>query len=119
MDFDHVLGHLFKAEIQPSDEIKGPFERWNPISSNPLFTLALEKLKTKQKDRRESTITATLDLDKTTIQDLTITSEPTKIDDLTIAPIENKRINEKKIDKNPKKRKVKKKPLNQKRQTAV
>ena len=119
MDFDHVLKCLLKGKIKLSDEIKRPFERWNSINNNSLFTVAFEKLKSSQKDRRENTLTATLNIENTKTQDLTATSELTTTDDLTVIPTENKAIHKKNIDKSPGKTKTQKEPTSRKHPLSV
>ncbi len=76
LEFDHIVENLFKGDIHILDEIKGPFDRWCSIKDNPLFTAALEKLKSSTYDRREQTVTATVDINTST-RELTATRELT------------------------------------------
>ncbi|MEM7645312.1 MAG: tetratricopeptide repeat protein [Pseudomonadota bacterium] len=82
-EFDRVVENIFNGEIHLLDEIKGPFERWRPIKDHSLFAAAIEKLKASTYNGRESTMTATVDIN-------TKTGELTKTHTLTgTNPIES------------------------------
>ncbi len=87
LEFDVVVENIFTGDIHLLDEIKGPFERWRPIKDHSLFAAAIEKLKATTYNKREQTVTATLDFgtkthDLTNAETVSITNKS----DSTVTP---------------------------------
>lgn len=79
--FDQVVESIFSGDIHLLDEIQGPYERWRPIKDHSLFAAAIEKLKASTYNKRENTMTATIDLGTQT-HDLTASQTVSTTDKL-------------------------------------
>ncbi|MCC6138292.1 MAG: tetratricopeptide repeat protein, partial [Bdellovibrionaceae bacterium] len=59
LSFNEVLSKLTSGELYSHNEVMAPLDRWRTLQSHPLFAAAVEKLRRKNDDYAENTMTRT------------------------------------------------------------